>query len=102
MSANDKKDLVGNFSLFVIASPSGRGNPLGGAVSAVRASAGLPRRAVALLAMTRCGLRRGDKEVKPELSVEGKRSSANEKKVLAGKSPFPEGAKSFPERSHRI
>jgi hypothetical protein len=46
-------------SLFVIASPCGRGNPLGGVVSAARASVGLPRRAVALLAMTRCGVQGG-------------------------------------------
>ena len=56
VSANDKKVLVGNFSLFVIASPTGRGNPVRGVVGVARASAGLPRRAVALLAMTRWGV----------------------------------------------
>jgi hypothetical protein len=41
--------------LVVIASPTGRGNPVGGVVCAAHGSAGLPRRAVALLAMTGCG-----------------------------------------------
>jgi hypothetical protein len=93
MSANDKKDLVGNFSLFVIASPSGRGNPLGGAVSAVRASAGLPRRAVALLAMTRCGLRRGDKGGEARAFGGREKEFSERKEGFGGQKSFSGGRK---------